>query len=343
MNNEVLSNTEPESQHLGFEIPVEVHQLPFGYTSGILYLQYEKKPLTSSNTLLTLISTLIPVIFLLGIIVFQSRAYLFWYLLPRFEKSLNYEFGLNSSSALLLVFTILSIVLLFSTLATVLTPPGEVDSEFKLESDNLRNNIYQVSISERMIEKIEKLGSNERKRTLFPRFCRTCSKIKPDRSHHCSVCNTCVLRMDHHCPYVANCIGMMNYKYFMNMILSGMMNCLIITGTMWEGVKETWESKDFEMDFKVLIGISYFSNLVFTIVLIAFCCFHFYLIGSGLTTIEFREKMTVKFESSPYDQGCIKNFIQVFGKNPIFWCIPIPVHQSTEQSLTFNKNDGWVN
>lgn len=30
------------------------------------------------------------------------------------------------------------------------------------------------------------------------RKCHACMVYKPDRSHHCSVCNHCVLRMDHH-------------------------------------------------------------------------------------------------------------------------------------------------
>jgi hypothetical protein len=32
-----------------------------------------------------------------------------------------------------------------------------------------------------------------------PRFCKKCSHYKPPRSHHCRVCDRCVLRMDHHC------------------------------------------------------------------------------------------------------------------------------------------------
>lgn len=37
------------------------------------------------------------------------------------------------------------------------------------------------------------------------RICEKCFMIKPDRAHHCSVCNSCVLKMDHHCPW---------YNYF---------------------------------------------------------------------------------------------------------------------------------
>lgn len=34
------------------------------------------------------------------------------------------------------------------------------------------------------------------------RICRKCRALKPDRAHHCSTCNRCVLKMDHHCVYI---------------------------------------------------------------------------------------------------------------------------------------------
>lgn len=40
------------------------------------------------------------------------------------------------------------------------------------------------------------------------------SSVKPERAHHCSICERCVRRMDHHCPWVNNCVGEGNQKYF---------------------------------------------------------------------------------------------------------------------------------
>lgn len=34
------------------------------------------------------------------------------------------------------------------------------------------------------------------------RFCNKCEQYKPDRCHHCSICDRCVLKMDHHCKYI---------------------------------------------------------------------------------------------------------------------------------------------
>ena len=44
--------------------------------------------------------------------------------------------------------------------------------------------------------------------------CPKCCSIKPDRAHHCSVCQRCIRKMDHHCPWVNNCVGEGNQKYF---------------------------------------------------------------------------------------------------------------------------------
>ncbi|XP_050294760.1 palmitoyltransferase ZDHHC3 [Anthonomus grandis grandis] len=44
--------------------------------------------------------------------------------------------------------------------------------------------------------------------------CTKCCSIKPDRAHHCSVCQRCIRKMDHHCPWVNNCVGENNQKYF---------------------------------------------------------------------------------------------------------------------------------
>lgn len=52
-----------------------------------------------------------------------------------------------------------------------------------------------------------------------PRFCKKCSHYKPPRSHHCRMCDRCVLRMDHHCPWVNNCIGHCNYKPFFGLLI----------------------------------------------------------------------------------------------------------------------------
>jgi len=49
-------------------------------------------------------------------------------------------------------------------------------------------------------------------------MCKTCKLLKPARSKHCSLCNTCVAKFDHHCPWINSCVGVGNYHYFLNFL-----------------------------------------------------------------------------------------------------------------------------
>ncbi|KAF9090758.1 palmitoyltransferase pfa5 [Mortierella sp. GBA35] len=70
------------------------------------------------------------------------------------------------------------------------------------------------------------------KRNGRPRWCNVCKVVKPDRCHHCSECNRCVLRMDHHCPWINACVGFNNYKYFYLFIFYGSLSSLWVVGSM---------------------------------------------------------------------------------------------------------------
>jgi palmitoyltransferase len=64
------------------------------------------------------------------------------------------------------------------------------------------------------------------------RYCFKCNHIRPPRSHHCSVCDECVMRMDHHCPWVGNCVGIANHKLFWNFLLNALIGNIIVAATM---------------------------------------------------------------------------------------------------------------
>ena len=157
-------------------------------------------------------------------------------------------------------------------------------------------------------------------------MCQRCLRTKPDRCHHCSQCNKCILKMDHHCPWVANCIGFNNYKYFMNMLI-------YTTATTWVLIFSSWklfnhvlnhDSVDYRLSYYIIT--SYILAATLGLVISGFLIFHFWLISMQYTTIEFCEKRSdndSNFKTSPYNRGVWANLKSVFGDNIIFWLIPI--------------------
>ena len=63
---------------------------------------------------------------------------------------------------------------------------------------------------------------------LFMRLIIFYFKFQPDRCHHCSMCNDCVLKMDHHCPWVNNCVGFYNQKFFFLFLGYAFFYCMYI-------------------------------------------------------------------------------------------------------------------
>lgn len=78
---------------------------------------------------------------------------------------------------------------------------------------------------------------------LEPEFCSGCCVYKVLDSHHCSICNCCVMGMDHHCrkskfavavgaslltvqAWFHNCIGALNLRHFMLVLWYGSLGCV---------------------------------------------------------------------------------------------------------------------
>ncbi|XP_064467467.1 palmitoyltransferase ZDHHC3-like isoform X2 [Ornithodoros turicata] len=93
----------------------------------------------------------------------------------------------------LVLFQVAAFLAVFSHVRTMFTDPGAVPRGTATK------------------EAVEQLGLRDGQ-VVYK--CHKCVCIKPERAHHCSVCQRCIRKMDHHCPWVNNCIGQNNQKFF---------------------------------------------------------------------------------------------------------------------------------
>jgi palmitoyltransferase len=114
------------------------------------------------------------------------------------------------------------------------------------------------------------------------RKCQKCNELKPARTHHCSVCDTCVFQMSHHCPFTNNCVGLENQRFFLLFILYSFLGSsynLISIISIWNhnSYKENHELMSFLLIFDALTaGCLFLYNI---------WCWS--LAACGMTTVEF--------------------------------------------------------
>lgn len=116
-------------------------------------------------------------------------------------------------------------------------------------------------------------------------LCYKCDRVRPERTHHCSLCGTCQLKMDHHCPWLGNCVGFRNHKYFILFLSYGALTAFIYCATSVGSLSDALFSKGHERSFIVL-----FTSIIvfaFGITLFPFSGFHIYLVLINSTTLEF--------------------------------------------------------
>lgn len=211
----------------------------------------------------------------------------------------------------LVVFSLLLLLQLVSFFLAVFINPGGVPD---LEPEEVQRLVARPA---------EVKVSGER------RDCKWCARFKPDRTHHCRLCRSCVLKMDHHCPWIGNCVGWRNHKFFMLSVLYAAVLCIFVGATMLESVSREVNAptETFSVLFFLLFGETL--DIFLAVVVTGFLGFHLYLMAKGMTTIEFCEK---QFRQGPggartnvsiWNRGFWANFNDTFGYNPFLWFLPI--------------------
>lgn len=161
-------------------------------------------------------------------------------------------------------------------------------------------------------------------------ICKKCIHPKPPRTHHCSVCDQCVLKMDHHCPWINGCIGHFNHRYFFMFMVYMVTGCLfaMLFGfeifydeLMNRTSEKTEDHKSNLFNTRNLIIFEAFITTTTFFLLGGLTIWHAKLIHKGETSIEAhinkeefkRLKKLGKIYRNPYDFGPWYNWCLFLG------------------------------
>lgn len=186
------------------------------------------------------------------------------------------------------------------------------------------------------------------------RVCRTCQVWKPDRCHHCSACNCCVLKMDHHCPWIPDCVGFKNQKYFVQFLLFSTFYALIVFTVTTTQLFFWFHDGEFERELIDLVLLSvWLLSFAVCIAMLCFTTFSIYQLTKNQTTIEmhilrrYREELEIlngSYQSQDTSNDNVfslgsplNNWEDVMGTTWLEWCLPIPTSKSIKSRHTLNE------
>ena len=158
------------------------------------------------------------------------------------------------------------------------------------------------------------------------RYCQKCEVIKPDRAHHCTACNRCILKMDHHCPWINNCCAYSNYKYFILFVNYSFILCLYIVLSAGPYCVLIFTESALDSNYQkynVLALVLLCLAFTFSTAMLGF--FHIYLTLQNSSTMESSHPPLVqgKRDKYAYFIGRKRNVEAVFGCNMFLGFIPI--------------------
>ncbi|XP_076876433.1 palmitoyltransferase ZDHHC20-A isoform X2 [Brachyhypopomus gauderio] len=238
----------------------------------------------------------------------------------------------------LIVFHVCFLMFMWSYWKTIISKPISPSKEFclpKAEKEQYEREEAPEAQQEILRKVARDLPIYTRTGSGAIRYCDPCQVIKPDRCHHCSTCDQCVLKMDHHCPWVNNCVGFSNYKFFVLFLAYSMLYCVFIAASVLQYFIKFWTNQLSETSAKFHVLFLFFVAAMFFISILSLFTYHMWLVAKNRTTIEaFRAPV---FRQGPdkngFTLGFRKNFTEVFGDRRKCWFLP--VYTSLGDGYTF--------
>ncbi|CAH1781680.1 unnamed protein product [Owenia fusiformis] len=157
--------------------------------------------------------------------------------------------------------------------------------------------------------------------------CLICQHSRPPRTHHCPICNECMLRRDYHCFFTGRCIGMNNQRHFIvfsfwsvigttcSLIYSGLYVYVAIYDL---GILEWYDIFLPQTFIDWLFGNTEFYNVViffliysvffFWLACIRFSREQFRSIRAGMTSFEMENKIKIQNTNS-----FLEELVSIFG------------------------------
>ena len=236
---------------------------------------------------------------------------------------------------------------LFNHVLAIIIKPGSVQ--------DLRNSKYYKEHSAYYSDNFKITpffirNNNLNHQEMIWKICKYCKEIKPLRTHHCSLCDICVIKMDHHCPWINNCVGQNNQRYFLLFLFHSF--CYTFLVTILTLPILLFHKKYSQNDTEVIITknkvnmreIKYISilGIVSLIVEVFFCGWNWFLAFNGQTTLEFWASKT----DYKFNEGIVnfsfgnwkKNLFYIFGTENIFKILFFPhVKKLPFSGLEFSK------
>ncbi|XP_028655356.1 palmitoyltransferase ZDHHC20-B isoform X2 [Erpetoichthys calabaricus] len=228
----------------------------------------------------------------------------------------------------LVIFHLSFVMFVWSYWKTIFSKPANPSKDFclpKADKEQFERE-ERPELQQEILRRVAKdLPLSTRTGTGAIRYCDRCQVIKPDRCHHCSACDMCVLKMDHHCPWVNNCVGFSNYKFFILFLAYSLIYCLFIAATVLQYFIKFWTNELPDSHAKFHVLFLFFVAAMFFISVLSLFSYHCWLVAKNRSTIEaFRAPV---FRGGPdkngFSLGFSKNVKEVFGDEKKYWLLPL--------------------